>query len=479
MKLLQGVKNNVLYTAIQFVLPLLTMAWLAQHLGATGYGNLSWIEFSCRLTVLVAALGIPYFGSKSLAQYEDLNIRNRLFSALLGIQLYALVFVSIIGVVWFGCSNLHSTQTVTLIWAWVYVVCQAFTLEWYFQGIQQYQFVIIRTLIIRLLGLLGTVLLVTKTSDVITGFIILVLTQFVIALVTVFHIRDQIQFHVLLKPQLTQQQRQGLFWLGLSTLCITGYTTLDTVMLGWLSNPMETGNYSLAVRFAKLPMIMLGAMITVFLIQGASLVKKLDMRAFQLLVTKSFQWLWILALPAVIFLYTCADVWLSILGGHTFTNGPNLLRILVWILPLMVISNVSGIQVLLALNRERNFFVVVLCALVISVLGYLAFIPKYGSAGAAWVTLFTEFCVALGCGYYARSWIWSRSLILFLFTWALAMAPLFFLLNGLYFPLFSGIVQLIVKGCLIVGYTVLLLVFFFNEYRFFESIETHAHDETI
>ncbi|MFM2300034.1 MAG: hypothetical protein RIR98_1642, partial [Bacteroidota bacterium] len=160
MKLAASLWNNLLYTGIQFLLPLITMTWMAHHLGAEGFGAISLVEYFSKLLVLIATLGIPYFGAKSLAQCSDVGERKQLFSSLLGILLLALLLLLGVGVVGLLFRPPAWLQSVFLPWVVLFVFSQALSLEWYFQGIQTYRFVIVRTLVLRVLGLLATMWLV-------------------------------------------------------------------------------------------------------------------------------------------------------------------------------------------------------------------------------------------------------------------------------------------------------------------------------
>jgi O-antigen/teichoic acid export membrane protein len=463
MKLTASLWNNLLYTGIQFVLPLITMTWMAHQLGVDGFGSISVAEYFSKLLVLIATLGIPYLGAKSLAQCSELGERKQLFSSLLGILLFALVILLGLGVIVGFYKPPVFLQSAFLPWVVLFVVSQALSLEWYFQGIQTYHFVILRTLVLRIFGLLATLGMVRGVCDVYVGFVIMSLTQFSIACFTLWHLRSIVNWQWVLKPQLSLVQRKQLLWLSLSTLCITGYTTLDTVMMGWFSDTLQTGLYTLSVRLTKLPLLIMGSAVVVFMIQGAGLVKEENEKAFKILVKNSFRLLWMVLLPVSVVLFVGAGTWLNLWGGRSFELAKDILKIVAWILPFMAISNVAGIQVLLAQNRERDFLKVVSVALLGSILGYARFIPLYGAKAAAWVTLCTEAWVALGSAYYAWSWIKDRVLGLFLCRWLIAMLPLGVVLYGVSLWNLSPWMQLLVMGIFAILYAGIVLFWILKE----------------
>jgi O-antigen/teichoic acid export membrane protein len=152
----------LVYTAIQFTLPLLTMVCLAHALGASAFGELSWVEGLCRLLGLLFSIGIPIYGPKALMQCGTDGERKVVFNGLLRIHL-AIVLLMILVVV---CCFQGLKWDGFLPWPWIYLLSQVFQLEWYFQGTQRFDFVIKRSLWVRSLALLLVFVLVKKPQDV-------------------------------------------------------------------------------------------------------------------------------------------------------------------------------------------------------------------------------------------------------------------------------------------------------------------------
>ena len=100
MQLKQALWGNLIYTIIQFSLPMITMVWFAHALGAAAFGELSWVEGFCRLLGLLFSMGIPLYGPKALMQCDNDHERKVVFNGLLRIHL-AIVLLMILAVVFF------------------------------------------------------------------------------------------------------------------------------------------------------------------------------------------------------------------------------------------------------------------------------------------------------------------------------------------------------------------------------------------
>ena len=387
MQLRQALRGNLIYTIIQFSLPMITMVWFAHALGAAAFGELSWIESVCRILGLLFSMGIPIFGPKALMQCNNDGERKTVLNLFLRIHLGVVLFM--VTVLIFCSQGLRWTGF--LPWPWIFLVSQVFQLEWYFQGTQQFAFVIKRSLWVRLLALASVCIFINKPQDVYLGFLILTATQIVLGFLNVLHLRSKWIFSFRLGIDKSLAWLRPLFWVSISSLMITGYTLLDTVILGWYSDSMDVGNYSVAVRIAKLPMVLMGAFVSMIVLKLTSINKAGTFDEFETLIEKSFKTLMLVILPITVLFISLPEVWIDLVGGFTFSEAPEVLKIVAWILPLMVISNVFGFQVLISMNKEQRYIFVALGGLITALVSFFVMIPLWGLTGAAFGTLFKCF----------------------------------------------------------------------------------------
>ena len=210
-------------------------------------------------------------------------------------------------------------------------------------------------------------------------------------------------------------------------------------------------------------MIFMGSVVTVTMIHGSKLVKSESEETFSWLMQKSLTLLWIVLLPITVYLFVASNALLLLIGGETYQHAGKTMQILVWILPVIAISNVSGIQILLAQNRESDFLKIVGFSCLLAIAGFVLCIPPWGAEGAASVTLMTELLVALGTLYYARPWLKSSKLWQFMGIWALWMLPLFSILEILSLVHLSSIISLIVMALIVAVYVILVLFWVLKE----------------
>ena len=466
MQLRQALRGNLIYTIIQFSLPMITMVWFAHALGAAAFGELSWIESVCRILGLLFSMGIPIFGPKALMQCNNDGERKTVLNLFLRIHLGVVLFM--VTVLIFCSQGLRWTGF--LPWPWIFLVSQVFQLEWYFQGTQQFAFVIKRSLWVRLLALASVCIFINKPQDVYLGFLILTATQIVLGFLNVLHLRSKWIFSFRLGIDKSLAWLRPLFWVSISSLMITGYTLLDTVILGWYSDSMDVGNYSVAVRIAKLPMVLMGAFVSMIVLKLTSINKAGTFDEFETLIEKSFKTLMLVILPITVLFISLPEVWIDLVGGFTFSEAPEVLKIVAWILPLMVISNVFGFQVLISMNKEQRYIFVALGGLITALVSFFVMIPLWGLTGAAFGTLFTEFIVASLAIILSQRLKKALYLLKFVVQYSLLLIPIYLLLIYMGSVTDSTIALCILGPGTVLVYCAFVIYFILNEQWCFQGV---------
>jgi len=445
---------------------MITMVWFAHALGAAAFGELSWIESVCRILGLLFSMGIPIFGPKALMQCNSDIERKTVLNLFLRIHLGVVLFM--VTVLIFCSQGLRWTGF--LPWPWIFLVCQVFQLEWYFQGTQQFAFVIKRSLWVRLLALASVCIFINKPQDVYLGFLILTATQIVLGFLNVLHLRSKLIFSFRLGIDKQLAWLRPLFWVSISSLMITGYTLLDTVILGWYSDSMDVGNYSVAVRIAKLPMVLMGAFVSMIVLKLTSINKAGTFDEFETLIEKSFKTLMLVILPITVLFISLPEVWIDLVGGFTFSEAPEVLKIVAWILPLMVISNVFGFQVLISMNKEQRYIFVALGGLITALVSFFVMIPLWGLTGAAFGTLFTEFIVASLAIILSQRLKKALYLLKFVVQYSLLLIPIYLLLIYMGSVTDSTIALCILGPGTVLVYCAFVIYFILNEQWCFQGV---------
>jgi PST family polysaccharide transporter len=82
--------------------------------------------------------------------------------------------------------------------------------------------------------------------------------------------------------------------------------------------------------------------------------------------------------------------------GPGFQSAVPVLRLLVWLVPAIALSNALGIQWMLPLGLDRTFNRIILGAGIMNILLAVFLAPLYAQMGMAWAVLASEIFVTAG-----------------------------------------------------------------------------------
>ena len=191
---------------------------------------------------------------------------------------------------------------------------------------------------------------------------------------------------------------------------------------------------------------------------------------FETLIEKSFKTLMLVILPITVLFISLPEVWIDLVGGFTFSEAPEVLKIVAWILPLMVISNVFGFQVLISMNKEQRYIFVALGGLITALVSFFVMIPLWGLTGAAFGTLFTEFIVASLAIILSQRLKKALYLLKFVVQYSLLLIPIYLLLIYMGSVTDSTIALCILGPGTVLVYCAFVIYFILNEQWCFQGV---------
>ena len=165
------------------------------------------------------------------------------------------------------------------------------------------------------------------------------------------------------------------------------YFRLDTFLLSFLSTDAEVGLYGLAYRVLEV-LVVFPAYLMSTLFPEIARQRPRSARLDEL-VQGAFSSVAIATVPLVIIFALFAAEVVAVAGGPRYADAAPVLRVLAVAMALLFINTVF-FQALVALNRQRNLFILLLGVLAGNVLLNVLLIPPLGAMGAAIALVATE-----------------------------------------------------------------------------------------
>lgn len=193
--------------------------------------------------------------------------------------------------------------------------------------------------------------------------------------------------------RLRRRVRREVVPLGLQSFLSSAYFAIDVVILGYFVSSSELGHYTAAVKILSFVVLMPGIIAQVSVIGFSSIHQ--DRTSTLDLQTQSWKWLSFGFLPVTVLLGLYAPIFVTAYFGGQFDSIIPIVRILMIAGVIAAVSN-TIFGAMIARSRQRWLVGQGLVCLVFNVSANIFLIPRFGITASAWITVATEFLVALG-----------------------------------------------------------------------------------
>ena len=171
-KIIKNSIYNVLYRLLNVLYPVLSSAYIARVLTPQSIGEVVFAQTLVTYFVTIASLGIPSYGAKVIGKNEnDSSKRNNNFTELFLINsistLICLILYSLFIVFYSGMAD----KILLIIFSSI-LICNVFNVDWLYEGNEKYDYIAMRSLIVKAISLVLLFLLVHDRTDIIMYSII-------------------------------------------------------------------------------------------------------------------------------------------------------------------------------------------------------------------------------------------------------------------------------------------------------------------
>ena len=397
MNKIQTVKKNFIMnfilTAANFIFPIVTFPYVSRILLAEGTGKVAFAASIASYFSMIAALGIPTYGIRACARIrDDKDKLNKTVQELLIIHMSAtslalmFYFISV-----FIVPELYKEKTLMLINS-LSIILNVFGVNWLYQALEQYSYITYRSIFFKIISIILMFFFIHQKSDYIIYGGIAIFANAGSNILNFIRLRKLINFKKVESYSFLVHIRPSLVFFAQS-VAITVYTNLDTVMLGFMQSDIEVGYYNAAIKIKTILLSLVTSLGTVLLPRLSYCIQKNDKIQFQTLISKSIRFVFIIALPLTIFFILFAKETLIVLSGRDFIGATLAMQIITPTILLIGLSNITGIQILTPLGKEKIVVYSVTFGAILDLIVNYICIPRLGAAGASLGTLIAEFSV--------------------------------------------------------------------------------------
>lgn len=377
---------NFLLTFSTILFPLVSMPYISKVLKISDIGLVNKGTAFCTLFTNLFSFGLAGYASRQVARVRDDKLElNRVFSSVLLTHILLTVFGLCIYFTYsFFFVQDDNTKTIFLLFSILFAV-QPFAIEWLYSGLEEFKYISLRSIFVKLLMLASLFVFVHEEKDFVLYAILYIGAQGLNALFNIIHSRKFVRF------SFKNLSFKSLLWSSkffyLQTILAVCYQNINQLILG--KNTEQLAYFVRGTTLVGLVGSFVGPVINAVKPRLENIIGN-DADSYKKFSTITFEIVSFVIWPLGFGIAALSENIMFLFGGEAFKSGYRVLMILAIGSIFTQYSVFFNTIISTPAGFEKNTFwgnlVVAMSALILNPIC----IAKYGAIGAAFVLAFSE-----------------------------------------------------------------------------------------
>lgn len=384
--------------------PLITFPYASRVLMAEGIGVVNFLNSIVSWITLVAATGIPLYATREIARVKDDDnaLSHKSVEIWLLHMAFSLLAYIAVFTIAFTVEDIKSHIQIFLVLS-LSIFFNAFGCEWFYRGREDFKYITVRGILMRIVYVILLFFFVRKRSDLLAYAWLTVLVTVGNNVFNFFRFNKIVRLrNINFKSLKILSHMKGTLKTFALTVSISIYTTLNLIFLGFMSGPEYVGYYVGATRITSVILGLVTALQTTLLPRVSNVLANNNSKDYETLIKKVFNFIFFLC-PALTFgIMSVASILVPIFCGQSFQPAILTLQIIAPTLFIIAISGVASGGILLPKGKENWATLACLVAAIVNIIFNLLFIPYFQQNGTAITSLLTEGTCAILMLYFAQ-----------------------------------------------------------------------------
>lgn len=387
---------NIILKISAFIFPLITLPYITRTLGAVGNGKVAFASSVITYFTMFAQLGLPTYGIRACAKCrDDKDKLTKTVQELLLINTVAVVIAYLALIAGILSIPKFREESGLMLINSVTLILNMIGMEWLYQAIEQYQYITIRNLFFKIISIILMFIFVHNPDDYVIYGAISVISAGGSNILNLLHSRKFLAHRNYIGKYNLRQHLKPIFVFFALSIAVSIYTSMDTVMLGFMSNDKEVAYYALATKLKMILALTVSALGPVLLPRMTYCLNNGQYREFKNYIAKSLHFVILVSIPCVIYFVVMTPEVIAFLGGIEYQPATKCMQVITLAVIPLGIGNIACSQVLTPLGKELLTMYSTICGAVINFIANIILIPKIGAVGAAVATVLAESIVAI------------------------------------------------------------------------------------
>ncbi len=401
--LIQNFSSLSILQFSNYLFPLITFPYLVRVLGPEKFGLINFAAAFVSYFTVFVDYGFNLSATREISVNRNNPSKvNEIFSGVMIIKSSLFLLGLVIFIILVEVVPKFSADAPVYFFSFLAVLGSVVFPSWFFQGIEKMNYITAITIGVKIIWVVSVFLFIKSPSDIILLVILNGVSFLLIGSIGILFILIKFGVRIYLTPfYVIKKLLIDGWYVFMSTASISLYTSTNIFILGLLAGNEIVGYYAAAdkIRMAVQGLFQNAAQ-TIYP-HISKLFAESKERAVSFLKKYLKLSISIAAIITVVMFLFSEQIILVVLGKN-YIPSINVFRIVLFLPVIILFSNVYGIQTMLNLGYEKEFFRILFLAGIINLILSFILVPVYFEIGTAVAVLITEVIVTSGMYVFVK-----------------------------------------------------------------------------
>lgn len=391
-----SLRKNLYYSALltlsTYLVPLLVFPHISRVLGVENIGAVDTIDNIIDYCILFSMMGMSTLGIREVAKNKDnASELQKTFNSLFSLNIISTsaVFILLI-IITLLLPDMQQRMTLLGVGS-IKLLANLFWIEWLYRGLENFKYITIRSIIIRVLFIISVFVFVRERNDFVVYYSLFVGVSVSNAVCNWIHKKNIVVFSF--KDADLKRYYKPFIILGIFAILSAIYTKLSLPVLSFSCGDKEAGYYATATRMYQVIIALISSLISAIIPRISVLIRENKTDEIRKLTDMAFRMLFFIAIPVIIFVEFLAPDIIRIFAGSGFEKAVLSMRIVMIQILIIGTEQIFILQLLIPLKHDKTVVLSGACGVIMWILFSMILVPTFKSVGSAFVWVIAELTV--------------------------------------------------------------------------------------
>lgn len=401
-----SIGKNIIWNFIRVIsnllFPLVTFPYVTRILGPYNLGLYNYALSIVGYFILFANLGFPLYGTREVARYKN---NKQKVEEIVGSIFTANLLTVLVSFILFYCLVIYSFSDNQILYLTVgiSIILSAISFEWFYQGIEDFKYITIRSILVKLVSVLFLFLCVHDEDDLLNYAILNVVASGGNNIFNLCHLKKYTSVTLQFRKIILVIKGSSNLFLG--SIIISLYTYLNSIMLGTMGDVTAVGYYTSGDKFIQVALTGIASITTSVLPRVSYLTAQNDDQLVVTLQKKVLNLIFFITVPLVAIFILFSSQIISIFCGSEFMPSVNVLIINSLLIVIIPLSSFLGMQVLYPKGKEKLGNICVTLGASINLIMNILLIKHLSYIGVAISVVLAETAVTISHYFFSKKYM--------------------------------------------------------------------------